>query len=462
MTIPYPPADPELDGASVLDAVEAFIRRFVAFPSIHCIVAVVLWAAHTHAPTKTFYVTPRLVLDSAEPGSGKTRVLELLALLVLRPEMTISATVAAIFRMLAEQPYTLLFDEVDAIFNPKNGGNYEDLRALLNAGYKQGATIARCVGDAKQMKVQRFTVFAPVALAGLAGRMPSTITTRAITIHMRRRAKGEKVEPFRERDAEWIAEPLRDRLSEWIENIASDLSYARPEMPSGVEDRPAEVWEALLAVADAAGGEWPTRARDACRYFVLNSDPTEVSVGVRLLKDIRDLFTDSKTKELVVDKMSSASIVNRLKALEEAPWSDLGYGKGLDVGRLAKELKRYGAESKSIRFTIDGTERVLRGYSVAGADGLGDAWNRYLPDEDATRATRATEQVDAVADEPAVAATSATAGDLVADASATGQSSATGLTRNVADVADVAPESVDDPWLAHRHDGYTAINYVTG
>ena len=197
MSLPYPPMDDGIDGAAILDAVEKFFRRYVAFPTEHAFTAVTLWAAHTHAPSKTFYVTPRLVLDSAEPGSGKTRVLELLALLVLRPEMTISATVAAIFRMLAEREYTLLFDEVDAIFNPKNGGNYEDLRALLNAGYKQGATIARCVGDAKQMKVQRFAVFAPVALAGLAGRMPATITTRAVTIHMRRRAPGEHVSPFR-------------------------------------------------------------------------------------------------------------------------------------------------------------------------------------------------------------------------------------------------------------------------
>jgi hypothetical protein len=449
VTIPYPPPDPEVDGAAVLDDVEAFIRRYVAFPSAHCFVAVVLWAAHTHAPAKTFYVTPRLVLDSAEPGSGKTRVLELLALLVLRPEMTISATVAAIFRMLAEQPYTLLFDEVDAIFNPKNGGNYEDLRALLNAGYKQGATIARCVGDAKQMKVQRFTVFAPVALAGIAGAMPATITTRSVTIHMRRRGPGEKVAPFRERDAEVEAEPLRDRLTEWVDTVAPDLAYARPDMPAGVEDRPAEVWEAMLAVADAAGGEWPRRAREACAFFVLNTDPGEVSLGVRLLRDVRKLFISRGTPDEPVDRMASSSIVAALKGDEEAPWSDLGYGKPLDVRRLAKELKRYGVESKSIRVEMDGKEQVLRGYRIEGADGLGDAWNRYLP-EAATSATPATAQVSPVADGSAVADTSATGPAAVADTSATGQSSATGVTSDVAAVADVAQESrshITDNWM---------------
>jgi hypothetical protein len=146
---------PPRAGHEILDDVAAFIGRFNAFPNEHCIPTLALWYAHTHA-AEHFYVTPRLILDSAEPGSGKTRVLEVAQYLVKAPEMTISATTAALFRMVSDGPITILFDEVDAIFNPKAGGNYEDLRAMLNAGYKRSATIARCVGDAKAMKVQRF------------------------------------------------------------------------------------------------------------------------------------------------------------------------------------------------------------------------------------------------------------------------------------------------------------------
>lgn len=202
------PLPDELPGHVVLDRVAGFVDRYVAFPDAHCLPVVTLWAAHTWA-SGAFYTTPRLVLTSAEPGSGKTRVLELLNLFCRDPEMVLSPTTAALFRMLAERPYSLLFDEVDAIFTTKNAGNYEDLRAMLNAGYKRTATIPRCVGDAKAMKVQRFKVFAPVALAGLAGNLPSTITTRAVTIHMRRRGPGETVEPFEEEDAERDAAPDR-------------------------------------------------------------------------------------------------------------------------------------------------------------------------------------------------------------------------------------------------------------
>ena len=209
-----PPLPDEIPGHAVLDQVAGFVARYVAFPDAHCLPVVTLWAAHTWA-ADAFYTTPRLVLDSAEPGSGKTRVLELLNLFCRDPEMVLSPTTAALFRLLDERPYSLLFDEVDAIFNTKNAGNYEDLRAMLNAGYKKTATIPRCVGDPKAMKVHRFKVFAPVALAGIAGNLPATITTRAVTIHMRRRGPAETVEPFEEEDAEAEAVPIRDALSAW-------------------------------------------------------------------------------------------------------------------------------------------------------------------------------------------------------------------------------------------------------
>jgi hypothetical protein len=168
--------------------------------------------------------------------------------------------------------------------------NHEDLRALLSAGYKRGATVDRCVGDGASIRVKEFPAFAPVALAGIGGNMPPTITTRAVTIHMRRRAPGEPIAEFIEEDAIGEAEPLRLNLSSWVEDAAAELTGARPVMPSGVIDRKAGVWRALLAVADAAGGDWPRRARAACKHFVLGADPGELSLGVRLLADLRDVW----------------------------------------------------------------------------------------------------------------------------------------------------------------------------
>jgi hypothetical protein len=358
----------ERSGAEVLDEVAAFIGRYVAFPSEHALTAVTLWAAHTHA-ANLFYVTPRLVLDSAEAGSGKTRVLELLNLLVRLPEMTISVSTAALFRLISMQPHTILFDEVDAIFNPKNGGNYEDLRALLNAGYKKGATIARCVGDAKSMKVQRFSVFAPVALAGIAGGMPATILSRAVIVHMRRRSRNEHVEPFYEEDAAVEAAPIRQALADWVTGRAEAFAAARPRMPDGVVDRPAEVWKALLAIADEAGQRWPDAGRDAVRYFVL-ATASAPTFGTRLLTDLRALFAGR-------DRMATAEILDALVNADDRPWGDLG-GKPLDARRLSKELGRYGVGPAAFN-TGRGTAKGYTTYPTVDNLGLADAWDRYLP-----------------------------------------------------------------------------------
>lgn len=355
-------------GHEVLDEVTSFLSRFSVFPSQHCAPTLALWYAHTHAVDQ-FYVTPRLILDSAEPGSGKTRVLEVAQYLVAVPEMTISVTTAALFRLVAAGPITILFDEVDAIFNPKNGGNNEDLRGLLNAGYKRSATIARCVGDAKNMKVQRFPVYAPAALVGIAGGMPATISTRAITIHMRRRRADEPVEQFRERQVARQAQPLRHELAAWIDSTGTQLGDAQPEMPQGVTDRSAEIWEPLLAIADTAGGHWPDTARAACQHFVLNEGPHITSLGVRLLADLRQLFTRAGA-----DRMRTTEILTALCELDEAPWGDLD-GKPLTARRMAKELDRYGVEPTPYKHDA----KTVKGYQATGPHSLADAWDRYLP-----------------------------------------------------------------------------------
>lgn len=366
------PSEHLVKGADVLDDVTAFLRHYSVYPNEHCAPTYALWIAHTHASTSS-YITPRIIFSSPEPGSGKTRDLELGSLLAHNPKLTISATTAAIYRRIAqaadegELPPTFFYDEVDAIFGRTVTPQTEDLRALLNSGYKRGATVDRCEGDAKRMKVREFPVFAPAALAGLAGNMPATITTRAITIHKRKRAPGEKVHPYRERDAEIEAKPIRDDLATWIGSVAERLAQARPTMPRGVEDRPAEVWEALLAIADEAGEHWPETARAACRHFVLDTEPEEQSLGVQLLADCQSIINGR-------DRITTEELVLELRKIDEAPWGDM-HGKQIDPRRLASMLKKYGVRSAQIRIG----DRTVKGYTVGGAQGFHDAWKRYLP-----------------------------------------------------------------------------------
>ena len=187
------------DGAQVLAAVEAFLRRFVAYPSDHAAVAVTLWPAHTHVVDR-FESSPRLACLSPEPGSGKTRKLEVLDLLVPRPMFTLNASAAALFRKVADpsgRP-TVLIDEADTIFGPRAAREHEDLRGFVNGGHRRGAVASRCVVKGKTIEVEDYPCYAAVALAGLDD-LPDTIMSRSLVVRMRRRAPYETVEAFRHR-----------------------------------------------------------------------------------------------------------------------------------------------------------------------------------------------------------------------------------------------------------------------
>lgn len=353
--------EPYREAAELLDAVRAFLVRFVAFPSDAARDAVALWAAHAHL-VEGGENSPRLALLSPEPGSGKTRVLEILELLVREPMAVLNASAAPIFRTIEAERPTLLFDEVDAIFGRHGKDDpAEDLRALLNAGHRKGARIPRCVGP--KHDVHLFEVYAAVAMAGL-GDLPETLMSRSIVVRMRRRAPGEVIESFRRRQHAPAGEALRDQLSAWCGTVAEKVGEAWPVLPDGISDRPADVWEPLIAIADVAGGHWPETARAACKALSKVAANRDASLGVRLLADLRVVFGDG-------DALHTATILGALHKIEEAPWDDLR-GKPLDPRGLARRLGEYGITS--VKVNVGG--KSLQGYRH---DHLWDAWQRYLP-----------------------------------------------------------------------------------
>jgi Protein of unknown function (DUF3631) len=387
--------EPEGEGADLLDQVAAMLARYIAFPSPAARDAVTLWAAHCHA-VAAFESTPRLALLSPEKGSGKTRTLEVLELLVPRPMHAVNATAAALFRAVEAHQPTLLFDEADTYFGPMARGEHEELRGLVNAGHRKGAVAYRCVGEPARMEVKAFPAYCAVAIAGI-GDLPPTILDRAVLIRMRRRAPGEHIEPFRRRKAAKVCDELRDALAGWMKAHADQLGDAEPEMPAGLVDRPADVWEALLAIADAAGGDWPARARAAALELNAARVEADPGLGVALLRDLRAVFDGA-------DVLATEELLRRLCALEESPWGDLR-GKPLDARGLARRLRPYEVRPTTIRVG----EGTPKGYRRVD---LHDPWSRYLPDTPETSATSETPQASAVAPVADVADSQGEAGAL--------------------------------------------------
>lgn len=366
--VPRVPAVPYLEakaGVKVLDRVRQFLTRFVAYPTEWAADAHTLWIAHAHA-VEAFENTPRIGFISPEPGSGKSRAMEMTEALTPRPVLSVNASTAYIFRKISDEGGlpTLLLDEVDAIFTGGKSDAAEDLRGLLNSGYRRGATAGRAAIRGKEIVTEEWPSFCAVALAGL-NQLPDTLMTRSVVIRMKRRRHDQKVEPYRRRVNGGEADELNALVAEWARSVFPALESAWPSLPDQIQDRDADVWEPLIAVADAAGGHWPATAREAAVAAVTESKSKPASLGVQLLADIRKAFGPS------ADRMSTAELLLTLHDMESAPWGSLK-GEPIDARFLAKTLAKYDIGSKKIR--IGAT--TVQGYQRAS---FVDAWERYCP-----------------------------------------------------------------------------------
>lgn len=275
-----------------------------------------------------------------------------------RPLITVNASPAAVYRSINDDPPTMLVDEADTIFGPKSDSN-EGLRGLLNAGHQRNRPAVRYDGASNQ--VVTIPTFAMAALAGI-GAMPDTIEDRAVVIRMRRRAPGEQAAPYRHRRDRPGLHKLALRLSRWLRDDLSTLERAEPGMP--VEDRAADTWEPLVAVADHAGGNWPDRAREAVVTLTAEADDSrQVSNRVRLLTDCRAAFGTEQA-------LPTSVLLDRLKSEPDAPWAERGPA-GLTPAGLGVLLREFDIRPRNIRFP-DGLQ--AKGYKRAD---FTDAWTRY-------------------------------------------------------------------------------------
>lgn len=358
------------DGEQLLDDLREYLTRFVAFPSPEAADAIAAWIVHCHA-LDAFDTTPRLALLSPEPGSGKTRVLEVIEPIVPNGMPTFNASAAVLFRsMTMEDEHgdtrrpTVLLDEADTIFGPRASKDHEDLRGFINAGYRRGANAQRVAMVGKRAEIETFPAFAAVAIAGLDD-LPDTVMTRSIVIRMRRRSSDEVVSPYRRRTYATEAAALHERCNRWGGSHYEALSHVIDDLPEGIEDRAADIWEPLILIGDTAGPSWSKRIRAAAQSIVGQSRSTGETLGIRLLADLRAVFGSD-------EHLASTTILERLNGLDDAPWGDLR-GRPLDARGLSQRLRKYGVTSKSVR--VDGV--TVKGYDRGD---LADPWKRYLPD----------------------------------------------------------------------------------
>ena len=306
-----------------------------------------------------FGISPRLAITSPEKQCGKTTLLDVLSSIVCRPLAAANASAAAIFRVVELKRPTLLIDEADTFLQEN-----DELRGVLNSGHRQGGFVLRTVGE--DFEPRSFSTYSACAIA-LIGRLPPTLADGSVPVGLSRRRPNEQIEPFRF-DRTGHLDQLACKATRWALDNADRIRGADPLMPAGVFNRVADNWRPLLAIADAASGEWPLRARQALQSTVASTSGDEQSARVLLLSDIRSIFAERR-----VDRLSSAELVTALITVEGRPWAEWRAGKPLSTNGLARAP--FAIAPATIR-TATGTPK---GYRLGQFD---DAFARYLTEDE--------------------------------------------------------------------------------
>ncbi len=346
-----------VNGAALLDELSATVRRFVVCER-HTADAAALWLAFTWC-IDAVSVAPIANITAPLPNCGKSTMLDLFERLTFRPLKADNISPAALFRSIEKWRPSLLIDEVDAFLKDN-----EDARGILNSGHKRNGYVLRVVGD--DFEPRRFSTWGAKALCGI-GSIAATLQSRSIRLELRRKLPGESVENLRHVEGVTI-ERLQRQLARFAEDTHATLKAARPAPVPGLSNRAQDNWEPLLAIADAARGDWPQRVRRTAQAITgaeaANDAP---DANTELLADIRAAL-DRKQ----VDRLSSADLLAALCEDEEAPWATWNRGRPMTARQLSARLGEFGVVSGTVRF---GTH-TAKGYTL---DKFTDAFSRYLP-----------------------------------------------------------------------------------
>jgi putative DNA primase/helicase len=360
--VPWPE---RVDTGVLIIAIVGRIKRHVILSDDEAL-TIALWILFAWVHEAAAVHSPILLVTSAEANSGKTQLLSLIGFLVPRALLCVEISEATLFRGIEMWRPSIIVDEADVILI-----NNEPLRSVVNSGWTRGTVVPRCIGDDKIPHA--FPTFCP-KVVGMKGRkLPDTTLSRSILIEMRRKKAGERVTHFRSIDDAGLAE-LRRRALRWADDNGEKLD-AEPDLPPGFDNRLGDNWALLLAIADYAGGEWPTKARKAATKLSKIGDAA--SVGTQALADIRAIFYPPPLKEgdkapEPLERISSAELVAALAANPESRWAEWKGGKPITQAQLARVLKTHFITSEVIRLPSGGT---LRGYQRSQFE---DAWERYL------------------------------------------------------------------------------------
>lgn len=344
-------------GNALLKEIVAFYEKFVVLPT-HASTVLALWALQSWC-YELFDFAAIIAVWSPEPECGKGRVLDVTEKLVRRPFRTSNTSAAVLYHVISKGNLTVLVDELDSISDEQR----DAICNILKGGFQANGTAHRMTErNGEQVEIE-FSTFCPKMIATITlDRLDKATRSRTIGIRMHRKLRSRKVAKFRRVDGT----SFQRKCMRWAQDNSDAIKAVPPmDVDECASDRQEDVWEPLIAIARIVGADWETLLRRAAKELTnVPSDGASETLSHQLLAAFAEYFAANG------DRVSTKGILAALN--DGGDFADANYGRGLTPHLVAKLLKPYGIESRTIKLP-DGS--TAKGYT---REWFSDAFNTYL------------------------------------------------------------------------------------
>jgi hypothetical protein len=332
----------------LLDDILEQMRRYVV---IHDDAAAAMYAltvlfAWVHQEIAVY--SPLLGIQAPDFDAAKTTMTLVHALLTPRPHKIVRPTGPALYRLVDHTHPTLYIDNGDKLL-----ARDRDLADIVNSSWTRGFRVPRTVDG----NVYEFDPFCFKVINGidLLPHLDPATRSRCIVTDLLPKLPDEKVVHFKHAASDERFVTLRRQAQRWADDNTAALASAEPSMPADFNNRLAENYALLFAIADLAGGDWPARARAAAVKLAHEYDVP--SMGRRLLAICYDLF--SRRGPLLTSKQVEAALPSYGDEWENFK----GRGRAINKWEVAALLKPFKVYPGVIY--PRGGHLTDRGYNVA-------------------------------------------------------------------------------------------------
>ena len=278
-----------------------------------------------------FDFCPLLCITAPTKACGKSTLAEVMGILVHKPQMTVNATPAVLFRLIERDKPCLIADETDTWSKQVK----QELSYILNGGFsRQNATVLRCIQSGDDIRA--YNVYCPKVVVGIGDFLTNTTKSRSLFVAMKRKKASDVI--HRLRDVQLMAEQLKEDLIRWAEGY-------KPTLTLNKTDREGDKLEAIKTIA-------LEQALDISDIdFSGRNDEEDPDDDERLIKGILEV---SEGKEYTT--VSEITVALN----QDERWEDANHGRGITNSQVGRLIRTFNYDTPSRPFRRSGQSQPQR------------------------------------------------------------------------------------------------------